>query len=284
MESANQTLKQFPVSIQQAMESYLTKHPITMDLVGGISGRHAAKHLGIAADELQKALEDLFTNALKTAPVMKAVREQLILDIGGADAPLDLRLKAINAQYDDYKQQLIDLGATTAELIWLEGQRNKIIDETTNVLENSINAWEGVTRSIQDQIYSLKTGGLSPLSLTEQMGITQSTITGLYGKGSLTTEDVSQLQGLYSDLLGIGKELYSPVETGQIWRSQAVTGGQYETLFNETISALESLSGFAEMETDVHLHLYIDGDEIGYTVAKQTKTNPELIAALQGIL
>ena len=213
----------------------------------------------------------------------EALREALILQIGGAEAPIELQLKAINQQYDAYREQLEALSATTSELTWLEEQRNRALDQATGVMENSISAWEGIAQSIQDQIYSLKTGGLSPLSLTEQMGLTRASIAGIYGGGELTPGDVGQLQGLYADLLGIGKELYSPVDTGQIWRSPSIIEGQYETLFGETIGALEGLAGYAnaEIETDVHLHLYIDSEEIGYTVAKQSKTNPELIAALQ---
>lgn len=277
--SMNSVFQAFPYDVREAMKPFM--EGLDVFLIGGISERHAQAALEDYAERWRTAIDEMFADAMKQEPVMKALREQFILDIGGADAPLDLRLKAINAQYDDYRQQLIDLGATTSELTWLEGQRNKVIQETSKVLEESTSAWEGVAQSIRDQIYNLTTGSLSPLSLTEQMGITQAAIGGIYAKGDITTSDMSRLQGLYGDLLGIGKELYGPVDTGQMWRLPEAKTGAYEQLHSETISRLESLASVADIETDVHLHLYIDGKEIGYTVASQTKTNPELIAAIQ---
>ena len=46
-----------------------------------------------------------------------------------------------------------------------------------------------------------------------------------------------------------------------------------------------SMSGSGpEKETNIHVHLYIDGNEIGYTVAKQARTNNQLIGAIRGAI
>jgi len=287
----NKIFGDFSPAVQKAMEPFIQY--MQVDMWKNFDYSDATTNIQKFADKWQRTISNMFAQAMKAEPVMKVLREQLILDIGGSKAPLEYQLNAINAQYDEWRSNLEDLNATTTELIWLEDQRTDAIDAASVAMENNIatteqltNAWEGVARSIQDQIYSLTTGSLSPLPLTEQMGITRSAISSIYGAGSLSPDDIGTLQGLYNDLLTQGKQLYSPSDSGQIWRNPAMLEGQYESLFNETISALWGLSdlaGFAEKETetDVHLHLYIDGEEIGYSVAKQTLTNQELITAIQ---
>ena len=46
-----------------------------------------------------------------------------------------------------------------------------------------------------------------------------------------------------------------------------------------------SMSGSGpEKEIIVHAHFYIDGNEIGYAVAKQARSNPQLIEAIRGVV
>ena len=79
--------------------------------------------------------------------------------------------------------------------------------EEANRLESVLSSWESALRSVQDQILSITTSmATSPLDAVERLGLIWDAINNF---GDISTpEAVSELQGLYNEMLSVAAEAY----------------------------------------------------------------------------
>jgi len=232
---ANAVLKSVPMMLQNELEPYL-ESIVFRPTDYKFKFKNAEQVIQAMAEKWTAQVEEAFNKAARATGNTSFAEMLAWEDISwqasvasGAVSDLEVQIHNINEQFDAWIQQLTQLGSTEERLGEIEKYRQMALDGLTTSTANYARQIEG----LQATLLNLTTGSDSPLDAMERLALARKAIGSAMGP-DMTPEDVSKIQGLWTNYLRIAQEAYQRPSL------------EYQNIYAETTAALNSLVGWLQ--------------------------------------
>lgn len=198
----------------------------------------------------------------------KDIQFQILSTYGGM-SDLEIQTYRVNKQFDGWIKTLLDLGATTEQLMWVEDQRAMALAQLTDATVSSVIDIDRV----RSQYLQLLTGPSNPADIFERLKIMEAQLAPI--GSALTEADLA----MYVEYLTLAQQAYQrpSLEYQEIYK---LVLSAYEAVLQTADPGFVGVGDTYDQNFNFHVEIHVDGSKSPTDTAQEVRQ--EFVRVFQG--